>query len=338
MLMDLNYSQVGRNSADGPRIVVVGGGTGLSVLLRGLKRSGGVHISAIVTVADDGGGSGMLRDELGMLPPGDIRNCILALADEEDIMEQLLQYRFSSGRLKGQNMGNLFIAALTDIYGDFELAVEKLHDILRIKGKVIPVTSDNVTLCARLKNGKVIRGESQIPLAVSGMHSPIREVFLDPPDASPLTSAIDAILNADMIVLGPGSLYSSIIPNLLVNGISEAIRAAGGMKVLICNVMTQAGETDDYTVGDYARAVESYLGKNITEYILINNHICRAEELKPYIDAGTRQMCATQQDLRELSDMGIIPIESNLIDVSDGMIRHDAGRIANILLSLIHGA
>ncbi len=336
--MDSNYSPAGRNSGDGPRIVVIGGGTGLSVLLRGLKRSGDIHISAIVTVADDGGGSGMLRDELGMLPPGDIRNCILALADEEDIMERLLQYRFSSGRLSGQNMGNLFIAALTDIYGDFELAVEKLHDILRIKGKVIPVTSDDVTLCARLENGRIIRGESQIPLEVNRMHSPIADVFLDPSDTSALSSAIDAILSADMIVLGPGSLYSSIIPNLLVRGISEVIRAAGGMKVLICNIMTQTGETDDYTVTDYACAIERYLGKNVIEYILINDHICEAEELKPYIDAGTRQMCAAAEDRSRLSKMGIIPIESNLIEISGSMIRHDAGRIANILLSLIHGA
>lgn len=336
--MDFYHPPSGRGGNDGPRIVVIGGGTGLSVLLRGLKVSGESHISAIVTVADDGGGSGMLRDDLGMLPPGDVRNCILALADEEDIMERLLQYRFHEGRLKGQNMGNLFLAALTDIYGDFEMAVEKLHDILRIKGKVVPVTSDNVTLCARLENGRIVRGESMIPREVCRLHSPIREVFLDPPDAKPLRSAVDAILNADMIVLGPGSLYSSIIPNLLVEGISEAIREAGGMKVLICNVMTQAGETDDYTVGDYARAIESYLGKNIVEYILINDHICRAEELKPYIDAGTRQMCATSADRKQLREMGIVPIESNLIEVSDGAIRHDAGRIANIIFSLIHGA
>ncbi len=336
--MDYYHPPSVRSGTDGPRIVVIGGGTGLSVLLRGLKVNGDNHISAIVTVADDGGGSGMLRADLGMLPPGDVRNCILALADEEDIMEKLLQYRFRGGRLKGQNMGNLFLAALTDIYGDFELAVEKLHDILRIKGKVIPVTSSNVTLCARLENGKVVRGESQIPHAVCRMNSPIREVFLDPSGAKPLQSAVDAIFAADMIVLGPGSLYSSIIPNLLVNGISDAIQKAGGMKVLICNVMTQTGETDDYSVTDYTRAIERYLGEHVIEYILINDHICREEELRSYTDAGTRQMCATDEDRRELYKMGIIPIESNLIEISDGAVRHDAGRIANIILSLIHGA
>ena len=202
--MEYEYPSYTRNSEEGPRIVVIGGGTGLSVLLRGLKKNSGLHISAIVTVADDGGGSGMLRKDLGMLPPGDVRNCILALADEEDIMEQLLQYRFGNGRLKGQNMGNLFIAALTDIYGDFELAVEKLHDILRIKGKVVPVTSEDVTLCARLKNGKIIRGESKIPKAVSKMESPIEEVFLEPSGVQPLNSAVEAIMNADMIGVGAG--------------------------------------------------------------------------------------------------------------------------------------
>lgn len=336
--MEYEYPSYTRNSEEGPRIVVIGGGTGLSVLLRGLKKNSGLHISAIVTVADDGSGSGMLRKDLGMLPPGDVRNCILALADEEDIMEQLLQYRFGNGRLKGQNMGNLFIAALTDIYGDFELAVEKLHDILRIKGKVVPVTSEDVTLCARLKNGKIIRGESKIPKAVSKMESPIEEVFLEPSGVQPLNSAVEAIMNADMIVLGPGSLYSSIIPNLLVGGISDAIRSAGGMKVIACNVMTQAGETDDYTVVDYVDAIEKYLGSGVAEYILINDHICQPEELNAYICRGTRQMCAGSGEREILAQRGITVIESNLIDISDGMVRHDADRIANILLTMIHGA
>ena len=336
--MEYEYPSYTRSPEEGPRIVVIGGGTGLSVLLRGLKKNSGLHISAIVTVADDGGGSGMLRKDLGMLPPGDVRNCILALADEEDIMEQLLQYRFGNGRLKGQNMGNLFIAALTDIYGDFELAVEKLHDILRIKGKVVPVTSEDVTLCARLKNGKVIRGESKIPKAVSKMKSPIEEVFLDPSGVKPLKSAVEAIMRADMIVLGPGSLYSSIIPNLLVSGISDAIRSAGGMKVLVCNVMTQAGETDDYTVIDYVDAVERYLGSGVAEYILINDHVCQPEELSAYTCTGTRQMCAGNEEREILARRGLTVIESNLIDISDGMVRHDADRIANILLTMIHGA
>jgi uncharacterized cofD-like protein len=322
--------------SSGPKIAAIGGGTGLSVILRGLKKVT-TDISAVVTVADDGGGSGMLRDDYGILPPGDLRNCILSLADEEDIMEQLLQYRFTDGRLAGQNMGNLFIAVLADIYGDFELAVEKLHDILRIKGHVIPVTTANVTLCAQLKNGSTVRGESRIPEEVRRQNSPIDYVFLDPPDVTALEKATNAILAADVIILGPGSLYSSIIPNLLVNGINSAIRRAGAMKVLICNIMTQPGETDDYTVAEYAHAVEKYIGKGVIEYMLVNNHRCTEEELQPYVETGTRQMCATENDRKELRDMGITLIENNMISVGDGYIRHDASRVSNIIMTMLHG-
>lgn len=319
----------------GPRIAVIGGGTGLSTILRGLKKVT-TNLSAIVTVADDGGGSGMLRHDFGMLPPGDVRNCILALADEEDIMEHLLQYRFKEGRLKGQNMGNLFIAALTDLYGDFEMAVDKLHDILRIKGHVIPVTAENVELGAKLANDHIVWGESSIPNAVREQRSPIQEVFVNPPKPKPVQSAIEAILSAEVVILGPGSLYSSIIPNLLVDGISEAIRAAGAMKILVCNVMTQSGETDNYTVSMYAQAVEKYLGKGVLEYILINNHVCTDEELRSYLDEGASQMCADADDRINLADMGIIPIEHNMIEVGDSYIRHDAERISNIVMTLIH--
>ncbi len=320
-----------------PKIVVIGGGTGLSVILRGLKRVTD-NITAVVTMTDDGGGSGVLRDELGLLPPGDIRNCILALADDEDIMERLLQYRFREGRLSGQNMGNLFLAALADIYGDFEMAVDKMHDILRIKGRVIPVTSQDTTLCAELWDGTVVRGESKIPVMVKRRVSPIRHVFLDPEDPDPLPSVIDAIYAADMIILGPGSLYSSIIPNLLVRDISEVIREAPGIKTLICNVMTQAGETDNYSVADYAAAVEKYLGKYVLEYMIINDHVCSKEEIAPYITAGVRQMCATKEDRQTLRHMGITPIESNMIQIRDGMIHHDPDRIANIIISIVHEA
>ncbi|MGI6205457.1 MAG: gluconeogenesis factor YvcK family protein [Anaerovoracaceae bacterium] len=330
-----NIIRAGKIPVGGPRIVVIGGGTGLSVILRGLKNLTD-NITAIVTVTDDGGGSGVIRSELGMLPPGDIRNCILALADDEDIMEKLLQYRFHEGRLNGQNMGNLFIAALTDIYGDFELAVDKLQDILRIKGHVIPVTSQDEVLCAVLEDGTEVRGESTIPVEVKKHMSPIKRVFLDPDGAEALPSAIDAIMSADMIVLGPGSLYSSIIPNLLVKGISSAIRDASGIKSLICNVMTQAGETDDYTVSDCAHAVEQYLGKNVIDYMIINDHKCSNEELEPYITEGVRQILATDEDREELRHMGITPIESSMIEIGDGLIRHDASRIASIIVSLIH--
>ena len=327
----------GITPAGGPRIAVIGGGTGLSVILRGLKKQT-PNISAIVTVTDDGGGSGVIRDELGILPPGDIRSCILALADDEDIMEQLLQYRFKEGCLKGQNMGNLFLAGLTDIFGDFEVAVNKLQDILRIKGQVIPVTSEDTALCAVLEDGTEIHGESQIPREVRKHESPIDHVFLDPAEPDALPSAVKAIQSADMIVLGPGSLYSSIIPNLLVKGIKDAVQDAVGIKLLMCNVMTQAGETDHFTVAQYARTVEEYLGAGVVEYMLINDRVCTDEELAPYLQQGMKQMIATEEDRKILREMNIIPIESNMIAIGQGMARHDPDRVAGIMMSLLHEA
>ena len=246
-------------------------------------------------------------------------------------MERLLQYRFSSGRLKGQNMGNLFIAALTDIYGDFELAVEKLHDILRIKGKVIPVTSDNVTLCARLKNGNIIRGESQIPLAVSKMHSPISEVFLDPPDASPLSSAIDAILNADMIVLGPGSLYSSIIPNLLVDGITQAIAASDALKIYIANVMTQEGETEGYTVSDHIAAIFAHSAQGLFRLCLTNSSPIPKAVAARYAEEGAERI---RCDKSACAALGVEVVERPVATVESGFVRHSSAALARELILL----
>lgn len=334
------YNYIGRHGITppgGPRIAVIGGGTGLSVILRGLKKQT-ENLSAIVTVSDDGGGSGMIRDELGILPPGDVRNCILALADDEDIMEDLMQHRFREGRLRGQNLGNLILAGLTEIIGDFEAAVNKLQDILRIKGQVIPVTAEDTTLCAVLKDGTVVRGESFIPQEVKKHESPIDRVFLDPKEPEALPSAVEAIMSADMIILGPGSLYSSIIPNLLVKGIKEAVRSASGIKTLMCNVMTQAGETDRFTVAQYARTVEEYLGRNVIENMLINDYLCEPEELRPYLKNGMMQMLATDKDREALRDMNIMPIESNMIAISQGVARHDADRVTSIIMSLLHEA
>ena len=332
------YNYMGRHGlspSGGPRIAVIGGGTGLSVILRGLKKQT-VNLSAIVTVTDDGGGSGVIRDELGILPPGDIRSCILALADDEDIMEDLLQYRFKEGSLRGQNMGNLMLAGLTEIIGDFEAAVYKLQDILRIKGQVIPVTKADATLCALLKDGTLVRGESFIPQEVKRHSSPIDRVFLDPAEPEALSSAVDAIISADMIILGPGSLYSSIIPNLLVKGIKEAIQNAGGIKTLMCNVMTQEGETDHFTVSQYARTVEQYLGKGVIENMLINNYQFKDDVIRPYLNLGMSQMMATDKDRDLLRAMNITPIESNMIMIDQGVVRHDADRVASIVMSLLH--
>lgn len=236
----------------GPKVVVIGGGTGLSNLLRGLKRFTS-NITAIVTVADDGGGSGVLRDDLGMLPPGDIRNCILALAHTEPVMEELLQYRFTDGRLKGQSFGNLFLAAMDGISENFMEAVQKVSSVLAVTGKVLPVTLKDVTLKARLNNGNIIEGESNIPKEAIKQNSNIERVFIEPRDARALREAVLAIKDADAIIFGPGSLYTSIIPNLLVKEIKEEIHKSSAIKIYVSNLMTQKGETDDYTVKDHIK-------------------------------------------------------------------------------------
>src|SRR5699024_5543511 len=238
----------------GPKVVVIGGGTGSSVILRGLKKYTS-NITAIVTVADDGGSSGILRKDLGMLPPGDIRSCILALADTEPTMEKLFQYRFQEGSLKGQNFGNLFIAAMNEITGNFEEAIRNISDVLKVKGTVLPVTLDNIVLHGELENGECVEGESQIPIIAKEKGQRIKKISIHPPKAAPLKYAIEAINAADAIILGPGSLYTSIIPNLLVDDLPNTISRTEALKIYIPNIMTQPGETDFYNVMDHVGAL-----------------------------------------------------------------------------------
>ena len=254
------------------KVVVIGGGTGLSTMLRGLKQYTS-HITAIVTVGDDGGGSGKLREDLGMLPPGDIRNCILALADTEPLMEDLLQYRFTEGSLKGQCFGNLFLAAMAGISENFEDAVQKMSSVLAVKGKVLPVTLDDMKLVAELENGETIEGESKIPSEVIVRKTRIKKLAIKPIDAKPLEEAIKAINNADVIIMGPGSLYTSIIPNLLVKGIPEAICKSPAKKVYISNVMTQPGETDGFKVSNHLKVLMDYGVAGNIDYVIANNGI-----------------------------------------------------------------
>lgn len=318
----------------GPKIVVIGGGTGLSVILRGIKRMTD-NLTAIVTVADDGGGSGKLREDLGMLPPGDIRSCLLAMADEEGLMQELLRYRFTEGMLEGQNFGNLLIAALNGICGNFEAAVAKTNEILRVRGQVLPVTGSDVHLCAALENGALVCGESKIQPEVLRQKSPIAKVFLKPEKPAATAKALETIRKADLILMGPGSLFTSIIPNFLVDGISEAIRNTMARKVLVCNMMTQPGETDHYTVWDHTTRAEEYLGGNIIEYVIANNKVIDAETLKPYNEDGAEQIIPTAEDRRRLQERGITLIENNFTEIKKGYIRHDADRIASVVYGLI---
>ncbi|MBI1884843.1 MAG: YvcK family protein [Chloroflexi bacterium] len=255
----------------GPKIVAIGGGTGLSIVLRGLKEYT-TNLTAIVTVADDGGSSGRLRRELGILPPGDVRNCIAALADAEPLMTKLFQYRFSDGSgLAGHSFGNLFIVAMSGVVGNFEDAIRQTSRVLAVRGQIIPSTLANVTLCARTSDAETIEGESSITESKS--KGSIKEVFLQPSNPPAFPEAVRAILDADLIVLGPGSLYTSVLPNLLVEGIRRAVFASPAVKVYVCNVATQPGETDGYGVREHAAAIEAHMERHAIDCVVANNNI-----------------------------------------------------------------
>ncbi|HEY8841470.1 MAG TPA: gluconeogenesis factor YvcK family protein [Candidatus Dormibacteraeota bacterium] len=255
-----------RLKSRGPRIVAIGGGTGLSSLLRGLKAYTS-NLSAIVTVADDGGSSGRLRDEYRILPPGDFRQCLIALADAEPLMKQLFDHRFKEGSLDGHSFGNLFIMAMADVTGNFEKALRESGKVLAVKGTIIPSTLQDVTLVASI-NGHTVEGESKIPK----QNAPISQVFLKPDGALLNPEALQAIMNAELVVIGPGSLYTSILPNLLVEGMVEAIKASPALKVYICNLASQEGETEGYDVDDYLRVLHEHVGANIFDFVLVNSN------------------------------------------------------------------
>ena len=315
----------------GPKIVVIGGGTGLSTMLRGLKLYTN-NITAIVTVGDDGGGSGKLRADLGMLPPGDIRNCILALADTEPIMEDLLQYRFTEGTLKGQSFGNLFLAAMDGISDNFEAAVQKMSSVLAVTGKVLPVTLDDMKLIAELENGNIVEGESIIPDEVIKQKSKIKNLKIEPEKAKPLLDALMAISEADAIVMGPGSLYTSIIPNLLVEDIAECINKSDAIKIYISNVMTQPGETDDFTVSDHIKTLMKYSGKNSVEYVIANNGTIPKDIEERYLSEGSKLV---ELDYDNIKDLGVKVVETDLVKITKGYVKHDSEYLAQVLMATV---
>jgi uncharacterized cofD-like protein len=270
----------------GPKIVAIGGGHGLSSLLRGLKEYT-TNLTAIVTVADDGGSSGVLRRELGILPPGDVRNCIAALADAEPLVTKLFQYRFEEGDgLAGHSFGNLFIVAMSGVTGNMEDAIRQTSRVLAVRGQILPSTMEDVTLCARTNDARTIQGESRIGPAISnGASARIREVYLVPANPPAHPEAVRAILEADLIILGPGSLYTSVLPNLLVQGVKRSLIAAPAPKIYVCNVATQHGETDGFSVADHVAAIEDHVGKGVINYVLANDNIVdvipKAAQSKP---------------------------------------------------------
>jgi uncharacterized cofD-like protein len=326
----------------GLRVVAIGGGTGLSTLLKGLKHfaltpaeilaapSGKPVISdlcAVVTVSDDGGSSGRLRKELNMLPPGDIRNCIVALSEDEALLSQLFQHRFERGSgLEGHSFGNLFLAALTSITRDFSEAVRLSSEILVTRGHIHPATTSNIELEALMEDGTRVRGETRI----TASKGRIQELFLVPPDVDPLPQTLDAIATADIISIGPGSLFTSLIPNLLVHGIAEAIVTSPATKVYICNLMTQANESLGLTAADHIRALNRHAGQQIFDYALINRTPVSDQLKAKYALEGACQIVA---DLDAIEAMGVIPVLGDYLEEGD-VARHNTTRVASDLVQL----
>ncbi|MFC4812193.1 gluconeogenesis factor YvcK family protein [Paenibacillus sp. GCM10023250] len=310
-----------------PRIVVIGGGTGLSVMLRGLKEKP-LDITAIVTVADDGGSSGILRSELQMPPPGDIRNVLIALADVEPLLSDVLKYRFNSGTgLAGHSLGNLMLAAMTDITGDFVSGVRMLSKVLAVRGRVLPAAGEAIVLKGETVDGTIITGESNIPKAGQA----IKRVFIEPPDVEPLEEAVEAIREADAILIGPGSLYTSIIPNLLVPKLAQSIVESCAIKMFVCNVMTQPGETDDYTVSDHLEAVQRHIGHQLFDYVIVNDGEIPEQVQQKYAEMGAK---AVHLDLDEMQRRGYKVIADKLV-MFRTYLRHDAEKLSHHIYQLV---
>lgn len=311
------------------KITVIGGGTGLSVLLRGIKNKFD-DVSAVVSVADDGGSSGRLREDLGMLPPGDIRSCLVALADEEVGMEELFNFRFKDGELAGQNLGNLLIAAMNEIHGDFEEAISSIGNILNVKGRVYPVTTEESILFAELENGNIIMGESNIPNAAEEQNSPIERIFLQEKTKA-AQKAINAIKNADVIIMGPGSLYTSILVNFLSEGIVEALNESNANKIYIANVMTQPGETTNYSVKRHVEELIKAVGEKNIDFVMVNDKRIDSEEINRYVEENSAQVIPEKEDREYLESKSITLVENNFIETKRGYIRHDAERLGDII-------
>jgi uncharacterized cofD-like protein len=331
------------NSKAGPRdlrVVAIGGGTGLSTLLKGLKRyvltqtladtdqTTIRELCGVVTVSDDGGSSGRLRKEFNMLPPGDIRNCIVALSEDEALLSKLFQHRFLKGSgLEGHSFGNLFLAALTSITGDFAEAVRLSSEILLTRGHIYPATSSIVELETLMEDGTRVRGETQI----TASKGKIRELFLVPPDVEPLPQTLEAIAAADLITVGPGSLFTSLIPNLLVRGIAKGIVESSGVKVFVCNLMTQANESLGLTAADHIRALNVHAGGQLFDYALINRKQASAEMLAKYASEGASQIVA---DLDAIDALGVCPLLGDYLDKGE-VARHATERVAYDLMALM---
>lgn len=316
------------------KIVVMGGGTGNFTVLRGLKKHP-VELSAIVSMADDGGSTGILRDELGVLPPGDVRQCLVALSDSSRMMRSLMSYRFENGGLGGHNLGNLLLSALEKVTGSFERAVEEMGRILYIKGKVIPVTTHQVRLKMILKDRRLLEGEKEIYLSHE-IDQGYSKIYLDPfPKPNP--HAISEIMNADLIIIGPGGLHTSIIPNLLVDGVSQALIDSHAKKVFVCNLMNRKGQTTGYKVSDYLKEINQYIGEDIFDYVLVNSQMPPPDLIERYSEEGE----LVENDLKD-SRVISAPLLGELSEARKGdtlirrsLIRHNTKHVTKELMNIV---
>jgi uncharacterized cofD-like protein len=339
----VNNSAVPSLSPPGLRVVAIGGGTGLSALLRGLKQrvphAAGLlsvpsrapliaDLTAVVTVTDDGGSSGRLRRDFNMLPPGDLRNCMVALSEDEHLIARLFRHRFSKGgALGGHSFGNLFIAALTEMTGDFAQAIRLAAEILASRGHIFPATSTNVTVAARMADGSTVRGETKI----TASRQRIVELFLDPPDPPPPPETLDAIAAADLITIGPGSLYTSIVTNLLVRGIPEALASTRATRVFVCNLMTQANESLNLTASQHIERIYKHAGRSIFDYALVNTAPVSEPVRQRYAAEGAESTIA---DIDRIEALGIRCVTGNFADEGDDVLRHASDRVTEALLAL----
>ncbi|SDI44152.1 gluconeogenesis factor YvcK family protein [Natribacillus halophilus] len=308
-----------------PKVVVIGGGTGLSVILRGLKTYP-VDLSAIVTVADDGGSSGRLRKELNMPPPGDVRNVLVALAEVEPLIERLFQHRFENGEgLSGHSLGNLLLAGMTSITGDFARGISELSAVLNVRGNVLPASNESIELVAKMVDGSVVHGESNIPNAGKA----IEQMSIEPAFPEALPASIQAIQQADKIIMGPGSLYTSVLPNLLVPDIAREIAQAKADKIYICNVMTQSGETDGFTASDHIKALHAHVGESLIEDIFVNDTELPAALIERYAEEDAEAVICDDASLQAL---GLNVVKDHFIRTDDLLLRHDAEKIAGMIL------
>ena len=325
---------IGRRKSSGPYIMAVGGGTGLSTLLRGIKAFTR-NITAVVAVTDEGGSSGRIRNEWGMLPPGDVRNCIVALAENDNELRSILDFRFDRGELAGHSLGNLLLLAVTEMCGDFSTAVEKMNHLLSIRGRVLPVTTEGITLVGRTKNGENVRGE----LDISHHGHELSEIWLEPADSKPLPEVLSAVDDAEIILLGPGSLFTSVIPNILMPDFADKLKDAQVPKVYICNLMTQPEETQGMNIVQHLDWVSAALGC-VPDYLIANSETIPDDIIESYRKEGAVPLYLDNSQREIIKSMGCVCVEASIMSVYESekegrVLRHDSQKLASVIFRLI---